>query len=81
MARKSRKGINYTKGGYYKVTDGEWITVHWKGNKDQCCDCGLIHRVNYRINEDSGRLEVQVFRDYRATNGARKHFQFEKDED
>lgn len=80
MARKTRKGIKLSKGGYYHVTDGEWIIVQWRGNKDQCCDCGLVHRVNYRVN-DHKQLEVQVYRDYRATNGARKHFRFEKEED
>jgi hypothetical protein len=66
------------KGTYYQVTDGEWVPVGRKGNKDQCCDCGLVHRVNYRIN-DKGGIEVQVFRDDRATGAVRKSFKFEKE--
>lgn len=68
-----------TKSAYYHVTDGEWISVPWRGYKEQCCDCGLIHRLNFRVNK-SGHLEIQTHRDVRATNGARKHFKFEKDE-
>jgi len=80
MAGKDNKGVKkYTAGGYYQVTDGEWVPTNWRDNKDQCCDCGLVHRVNYRVNED-GKLEVQVFRDPRATNGARRHSKFTKRE-
>ena len=69
-----------TKSAYYQVIDGEWIQVVLKGNKHQCCDCGLVHRVNYRLN-DKGKIECQVFRDERATAAARKRFKFTKDED
>jgi hypothetical protein len=69
-----------TKSAYYQVSDGEWIGVFLKGNKDQCCDCGLVHRINYRINA-KGKIEYQVYRDERATAAARKRFKFTKDED
>lgn len=65
---------------YYHVTDGEWIQVPKRGFKEQCCDCGLIHRLNFRITDD-GKIEIQTFRDARATNGARKHFKFTKETD
>ena len=68
-----------SKSEYYHVTDGEWLPVPWRHYKEQCCDCGLIHRHNFRINK-KGKLEIQSFRDARATNGARKHFKFTKDE-
>lgn len=63
MARKPKK--------YHHVTDGEWIQPPMRGGKDQCCDCGLVHTVNYRIRD--GKVQVQVFRDPRATGGARRH--------
>jgi hypothetical protein len=56
---------------YYHVTDGEWIRVPKRGYKEQCCDCGLIHRLNFRIVD--GQIEIQTFRDARATGGARKN--------
>lgn len=57
---------------YYHVTDGEWITVPKRGYKEQCCDCGLIHRMNFKVDDD-GNIHIQTFRDPRATGGARKN--------
>jgi len=62
---------------YYHVTDGEWIQVPMRGGKDQCCDCGLVHVVNYRIVE--GKIQVQVFRDPKSTGGARSRKKRGKD--
>jgi len=64
------------KSGYYQVTDGEWIVVPKRGYKEQCCDCGLIHRLNFKI-DDKGRIHIQTFRDHRATGGARTRFREE----
>ena len=55
---------------YYHVTDGEWIVVPRRGFKEMCCDCSLVHRLNFRLNK-VGQIEIQTFRDSRATNGAR----------
>jgi hypothetical protein len=66
--------------GYYLVKDGEWIEPPRRGFKEQCCDCGLIHRMNFRINAH-GRIEIQCFRDARATAAVRKTFCFTKDDD
>ena len=64
--------------GYYQITDGEWIIIPRRGFKEQCCSCGLVHRLNFRINA-KGQLEVQTFRDERATSAVRRAFKFEKD--
>lgn len=56
---------------YYHVTDGEWLQVPMKGGRDMCCDCSLVHVVNYKIVD--GKLYTQVFRDPKATGGARRH--------
>ena len=76
MTEARRKARN---SGYYQVSDGEWIEIPMRNLMDQCCDCGLIHRMNFRINA-KGRIEMQAFRDARATNGARSHFAFTRDE-
>lgn len=65
---------------YYHVTDGEWITVPMRGYKEQCCDCALTHRMNFRIN-DKGKIEIQTFRDDRSTAALRRSFKFTKDND
>ena len=67
-----------SKGGYYHITDGEWIAVPRRGFKEQCCDCGLVHKLNFRINA-KGDLEIQTTQDARATSAVRRTFKFEKD--
>lgn len=62
------------KSEYYHVTDGEWIRVPLRNYKEQCCDCSLIHRLNFKIKKDkNGRNElwIQTFRDGKSTGGAR----------
>ena len=76
MSTSRKKSV---KSEYYQVSDGEWIEIPMRNLMDQCCDCGLIHRMNFRINA-KGRIEMQAFRDARATNGARSHFAFTRDE-
>lgn len=65
---------------YYQVTDGEWIEVPMRNHFDQCCDCGLVHKMNFRVN-DRGKIEIQAYRHARATNAARIHFRFTRAED
>lgn len=60
------------KSEYYHVTDGEWIEVPKRNYRQQCCDCGLVHRHNFRIN-DKSKIEIQTFRDGPATGGARRN--------
>lgn len=64
--------------GYYHVTNGEWITVPRRGFKEQCCDCGLVHKLNFKINA-KGQIEIQTSRDERSTAAVRRAFKFEKD--
>lgn len=44
---------------YKKHKDGEWITPVLKGYKLSCCDCGLVHNMEFRIvylNEKTGKV-------------------------
>jgi hypothetical protein len=68
-----------TKRGYHHVIEGEWLRITKRGFREQCCDCGLTHRTNFKIDEQ-GRLWAQTYRDGKATGGARKNFKFTKDE-
>jgi hypothetical protein len=59
---------------YPQWYDGEWVRVPMRGFREQCCDCGLVHVINYRIKKDKrgrNKIEVQAFRDGKATGGAR----------
>lgn len=55
---------------YYHVTEGEWINVLMKEFYDQCCDCGLVHVVNFRKRK--GTLQMRVRIDSRATAAIRR---------
>ncbi len=45
--------------------DGEWIQPKQKGYLMSCCDCGLVHRLDFRIAGDLKKQKVQ-FRAYRS---------------
>lgn len=55
---------------YETPKEGEWVQPVPKGYKMQCCDCGLVHRLDFRIHE--GRVQFRVFRDNRATGQIRR---------
>ncbi len=59
------------KSSYHHLQDGEWFRPTMKNFRDQCCDCGLVHKTDFRIVD--GHVEFRVFRDGPATGGARKH--------
>ena len=46
--------------------------------REQCCDCGLIHRLDFRIVD--GKVEFRTRRDDRATASARRTFKFTQGE-
>lgn len=55
---------------YPVLKDGEWVQPSRCGFRDACCDCGLVHRMNFRVRD--GHIEFQVFRDGRATAAMRR---------
>jgi hypothetical protein len=56
---------------YPAVKAGEWIRPVVGGYKMKCCDCGLVHRFDFRIV--NGEIELRAFRDNRATAQSRRH--------
>ena len=34
---------------YHVIDYGEWIRPRMRDFREQCCDCGLIHRLDFRI--------------------------------
>ena len=61
---------------YHRVKDGEWIQPVRKGYKLRCCDCGLVHKVNFRIVQGrrGKKIQFQAFRDMRATANTRRGY-------
>lgn len=64
---------------YEQIHDGEWFTPKRKGFREQCCDCGLVHIVDYRIV--NGQIQFRSRRDARATAAVRRKFKFGPEEE
>jgi hypothetical protein len=50
---------------YKQIKDGEWIQPIRKNYRIQCCDCGLTHKLNFKLVKDKlGRATIlfQAFR-------------------
>ena len=63
---------------YHKQQDGEWVQPKTKGYKMACCDCGLVHTLNFRVIKYGGnrtKIQFQAFRNNRSTAAMRKKFQ------
>jgi Zn-finger protein len=49
-----------------QVKDGEWVRPVETGYLMGCCDCGLVHRMDFRVHK--GRA---IFRAFRADGHTR----------
>lgn len=59
---------------YYRPKAGEWVRPVKRGYKLACCDCGLVHRVDFdHIPWGGGRKIIfRLFRDERSTTAVRR---------
>lgn len=48
---------------------GEWVQPIRRGYRMRCCDCGLVHRMDFRVFR--GRVQFRAWRDNRATAAIR----------
>lgn len=53
-----------------KIKPGEWVRPIRRGYRAACCDCGLVHRMDFRVVE--GRAEFRAYRDDRKTKEIRR---------
>ena len=56
---------------FEQAYDGEWIDLPTNELDMSCCDCGLVPNIVIRRNR-KGKLQIQFFRDNRATTRVRK---------
>jgi hypothetical protein len=63
---------------YHVISYGEWTRPRMRNFREQCCDCGLIHRLDFKVVD--GRVEFRTRRDDRATAAVRRSFRFTPDE-
>lgn len=55
---------------YDEPQAGEWVQPIRRGYRLMCCDCGLVHTMDFRVLK--GRVQFRVFRNNRATAAARR---------
>lgn len=55
---------------YVQATDGEWIQPSRKDFRMRCCDCKLVHIMDFRIRD--GRVQFKPTRDVKATAASRR---------
>ena len=64
---------------YYKPKPGEWQRSRLRNYKLQCCDCGLVHRMDFKVvtsrNGRTQKVLFRAFRDERATGAVRRNFE------
>lgn len=64
------KPLPRLKSAYDNVKAGEWVQPVRRGYRMACCDCGLVHILNFRVKD--GRIQFQAFRHARATAAKRR---------
>lgn len=57
---------------FKKVKDGEWQQPVRKGYKLMCCDCGLVHTIDFRIIKS--KIQFRAYRNERSTWLARRGY-------
>lgn len=60
---------------YKKVNDGEWVQPVRREYRMMCCDCGLVHVLNFKLvkyGAGKHKIRFQAFRDNRRTALARR---------
>jgi hypothetical protein len=59
---------------YERPASGEWVQPVRRGYKMACCDCGLVHTVNFRLAKRGNRhwIQFQAFRNETATAAVRR---------
>jgi hypothetical protein len=55
---------------YPDVAANKWIQPQAEGYGMCCCDCGLVHRLDFRIVK--GKVQIRARRDNRATGQMRR---------
>lgn len=57
------------------ASEGEWVQPVRRNYELECCDCGLVHILNFRLikTPNGGHsIQFQAFRDNRKTAATRR---------
>ena len=61
---------------YATIPYGEWTRPRLTDFREQCCDCGLIHRLDFRIVDDRGAPARRGAKSGRARRSPRLYIEF-----
>lgn len=61
---------------YLKPKANEWVQPVRTGYKMACCDCGLVHELDFRVVKR--RVQFRVRRNNRSTAMMRRHMGWKK---
>ena len=72
--------------GYTQIVEGEWIEPSRKGFVDQCCDCALVHVIDFAVVDrqtkepiPNATVQFKLRIDRRKTAASRRKLKFSKD--
>lgn len=57
-----------------------WVLPVMEGYRMACCDCGLVHEVDFRVTNNYDRVELRMRRNNRSTAQVRRHMKDKLDE-
>lgn len=60
---------------YEKPKAGEWVQPIRKGYRLACCDCGLVHRMDFRVYRQ--RAQFRAWRNEPLTKALRRQMKRE----
>lgn len=56
---------------FQKVQPGEWVKPVMKGYLMKCCDCGLVHKLDFKVLKHARGHKV-LFRAFRVESKKKK---------
>ena len=72
--------------GYMQIVEGEWIEPTHQGFVDQCCDCHLVHVIDFAVVDrrtkekiPNAAVQFKLKVDRRKTAASRRKLKFSKD--
>ena len=73
--------------GYMQIMEGDWIEPSHGKFVDQCCDCHLVHVMQFAVIDRKTRnpvtgvqVQFKLRIDHRRTAASRRKLKFSKDE-
>ena len=72
--------------GYFQIVEGEWFEPPHGEFYDQCCDCGLTHKMQFMVIDKHTKkpvpyvqVQFKLSRDERKTSASRRKLKFSKE--